>query len=192
MRHPRKAEVNMDEGEIRAEAERRKQRAKDLGLVEIIFQLYRDHVSHLDENFDHDRSSMPRSLTRVVRTRWSNQWDSVESIELFFGATSIRFVSNECNIPLPDGEVSTSRNILIIVDGKTDFDLRCRCSHDKFIGRKWYAESVEGFIEGPWVNTVKKFAEEVSSLCERRNSRLDQERQREELQKLKDKFGIEL
>lgn len=164
----------MNEAEIRTEVERRKQRAEDLGLPKTLFRLYVNHLKYLDNDFDHERSSMPRSLTKVVKTRLQHGTDSTESTELFFGETCIIFGFRERNTTMPDGETWTSGNLQISIDGRAVFDLYCNCTDVPYLGREWSAGAVEGFVEGPWIDEIKKFAQQVSSLDGQRNSRAEQ------------------
>ncbi len=180
----------MDEAEIRAQVEKRKQRAKDLGLPQGVFRLYENHLKYLDKDFDHENSSMPKSLTKVVKTRLHDGMNSTESTELFFGERCIVFVFRERNTTMPDGEIWTSGNLQISIDGKAVFDLACHCTDVRFLGREWSAADVEGFVEGPWIDEVKKFAQQVSSLYDQRNSKAKQESKRAELERLKNKFGL--
>jgi hypothetical protein len=100
------------------------------------------------------------------------------------------FLFRERNTTLPDGDISTSGEIQIKIDGKTVFELDCRCNEERYIGNVWKPGEIEGFIEGPWVNDVKQFAHQVSSLYGQQKDSWDKKRKEEELQNLKDKFGI--
>lgn len=121
----------MNESEIRAEVEKRKQRAKELRLDQIVFRLWRDHLRYLQEDFDHEQDSMPQSLTKVVRTKLSDRRRSGETIELLFGNTCMAFSFEEHNTTMPDGDIWISGNIRVSFAAKTVFDLRCRHIHDE-------------------------------------------------------------
>jgi hypothetical protein len=180
----------MNEAEIRAEVEKRKQRAQDLGLPQGLFRLYENHLKYLDKDFDHESSSMPKSLTKVVRNRLHDGMNSTESTELFFGEWCIVFVFRERNTTMPDGEISTWGNLLISIDSKVVFDLACHRKDDRYGECEWYAGDVEGFIEGPWVAEIGKFAQQVSSIYDQRKSEIDQRSKLAELERLKNNFGL--
>ena len=180
----------MNEAEIRAEVEKRKQRARDLRLDQIVFQLWHDHLKYLEENFDHEKCCMPKSLTKVVTRRQIASWDSKESVDLYLGDTCFTFAFEEHNTTMPDGDIWTSGHILVSCDANTVFDLHCTCTEDRWMGREWHPSEIEGFIEGPWVDQVKKFAQQVFSLYGQSQSRFKQEREENELRRLKSKFGI--
>lgn len=180
----------MSGADIRAEVEGRKQRAKDLRLDQIVFRLWNDYLRSLDEDFDHEQNCMPQSLTKVLRTEQTENWRSWKTIELFLPNTSITLTFEEYNTPMPDGDIWTSGHILVNYGAKTVFDLRCTCSDDIYIGREWDLSEVEGFIEGPWVEELTRFAQQVFSLHGQMKSRLKEERKEDQLQQLKSKFGI--
>ena len=180
----------MDDAQIRAEIEIRKQRAKDLGLPQAVFRLYEDHLKYLRDNFDHGKSGIPDSLTKVVRIKTNNHdWsEKSDSVELFFGEKCIIFVFKEHTSTFTD--YYTYGNLLIIVEGQEVFDLACHCRFVEEVGNEWSPGDVKGFIEGPWVADVQKFAEQVCSMAERRKGVVEQERKRQELERAKKKFGL--
>ena len=45
--------------QIRAEVDGRKQRARDLKIVENVFRLYRERLHYLKGDFSHDQNSTP-------------------------------------------------------------------------------------------------------------------------------------
>ena len=59
-----------------------------------------------------------------------------------------------------------------------------------FEGREWEPYRVEGFIEGPWGDAFKRIAAEVNDLYEKRSEKFAENRNREELDEPKKKFGL--
>jgi len=180
----------LNEAEIKAEIEQRKLRANELGVARVVFRLWDEHLKYLQPDFDHETKCMPKSLTKVARKSESDRWYSLETVELFFEERSISFTFYENRTALPDGEVFTSGDLIVKVEGKSVFDLRCSYEDVKYVGAKWSPGQIEGFIEGPWIDEVKKFEQQVSSLSGQRDKRLQSERAQSELNQLKEKFGL--
>jgi hypothetical protein len=180
----------MNESEIRAEIERRKQRANDLGLAKVVFRLWNEHLTYLKPDFDYETSCMPKSLTKVLRNSESDRGYSLETVELFFGDRCLKFTFYENRTHLPDGEIYTTGDIIIEIEGRSVFDLGCTCEDVRYMGTEWRAGEINGFIEGPWIEEVKKFEQQVAAISAERDKKLRSERSHSELDNLKSKFGL--
>jgi hypothetical protein len=180
----------LNESEIRAEIERRKQRAEELGLARVVFRLWNEHLIYLKPDFEYETSCMPKSLTKVIRNSESDRGYSLDTIELFFGDSCVKFTFYENRTHLPDGEICTTGDIIIEIDGKSVFDLGCTCEEVRYVGNEWRAGEIKGFIEGSWIEEVKRLEQQVSSLSAERDKKLQSERSQSEMEKLKTKFGL--
>jgi hypothetical protein len=172
---------------IKAEVEKRRERAQQLGLVNLVFSLYRDHLRFFKEDFKHEDGIVPQSVTKIVP---SNSRDGTDRTEVFFGESSFVFVFHERTTCMPDGEYWTTGTIEIKQNEQLLFALYCTSTEDRYMGREWKPFRVEAFLEGPWVDEIKRFAAEVQDLREKRNKTFADKRKQQELDELKKKFGL--
>jgi hypothetical protein len=179
-----------EEDQMRAEIEKRKQRARDLKIVDNVFKLYQEHLRHLNSDFDHDKNSMPSSVTRVVASSRRSRGDSVKKTEIVLAEKTYTFSFTESSMVMPDNEVWTSGQLAIESEGMQMLELRCSAEDERYVGRTWHVSDVTAFIEGAWVEEINRFAQQVFSLAGQRAAKFEDERKRKELEELKRKFGL--
>lgn len=177
-----------EETRILAEVERRRQRAKELGLLDLM-RLFLDHLTYLKKG--QNPEILPKSVTNVDVDDLRVSSDSdVKMRGISFGDRSYLFIFRENNDLDPGGEPYTTGHLLLVKDGQTVFDLYCLGEHKEWIGMVWKPFRVEAFIEGIWVQEIKLFSQEVLALAEQRRTQSQEETKIRQLEDLKKKFGL--
>jgi len=172
-----------DEDKIIAEVERRKQRARDLGLLKITFQFYREYAQHYPAWKDTQPEVVPRLITNIQEL----PEDGVE-----FRYQDVRYTlkwKEHSNI-MPDGELFLDATLSLLVNGNLVFEVNVDGEYKEYIGTVWKPFDVEAFIEGPWVFPFKAFAAEAEQLYTIACQRWEQKRRDEKTADLKSRFGI--
>jgi len=176
-----------EEEQIVAEVERRRKRAEELGLADLL-TLFCDHLEFLKEGLNPER--LPNYVTDVKVADIRLGHDLTQIREIFFEEKSYIFALKHNEGIDPGGEPDLTGHLLLIEDGKTLFDLYVLGEDQEWIGRVWKPFRVDAFIEGPWVQKVKTLAQEIFGLSDRRQKQSQAECKKKELENLKKKFGI--
>jgi hypothetical protein len=177
-----------EEERILAEVEIRRKRAEKLGLSDLL-TLFCDHLEYLKDGPNAER--LPKSVSNVRVSEIRSGRDLVQMREIFFGEKPYAFVFKQHQCVDPSGELDTIGHLLLLKDGQTLFDLSVLGSVEEWTGRVWTPSTVEAFIEGPWVEEIKRFAQEVFELSDQRQRQSQSEGKKKELEDLKKKFGIQ-
>ena len=176
-----------EEERIQAEVARRRERAAELGLYDLL-TLFCDHLAFLKDGPNPAR--VPESVTDVKATDITLGSDLIQSREIFFGEKSYLFAFKQKDDFDPSGEPYITANLVLINDGHTMFDLYYLGTDDQSIGRSWKPFRVEAFLEGPWVDEIKTLAQDMFNLREGRTKKSQSEHRKKELEDLKSKFGL--
>jgi hypothetical protein len=183
-----------DESEIRAEVERRKRRAHEVGVVKSVFRLFHERLGDLTPNTDYREYQLPDSVRNVVVTVLEQ---TGKSVEIFFEERSYKFSSSITAWPdltFEGGE--TIRSILRLRSGrKLLLELECSRTTPIFgreyiYGREPKVDEVLAFVEGPWVKEINIFASEVFSAVDQQEARMREGQKQRELQEMKKRFGL--
>lgn len=179
-----------EEEQIRVEVEKRKQRARDLKIIDNVFKLYREHLRYLKEDFNHERNCMPKSVIKVVVSSSRSRGDVVEQREIFLDDKAYSFGFRESRSIMPDGEEWRSARLEVRSAERSLLEIYCIAEEDEYMGTTWKVSDVTAFIEGPWVDEVNGFAQQVFSLAGQRSAKRQGENKQRELDDLKKKFGL--
>ena len=183
-----------DESEIRAEVERRKRRAHEVGVVKSVFRLFHERLGDFTPNTDYREYQLPDSVRNVVVTV-SEQ--TGKSVEIFFEERSYKFSSSITAWPdltFEGGE--TIRSILRLrSDRKLLLELECSRTTPIFgreyiYGRELRVDEVLAFVEGPWVQEINDFAGQVFNAEDLQKTKMREEQKQRELQEMKKRFGL--
>ena len=90
-----------DESEIRAEVERRKRRAHEVGVVKSVFRLFHERLGDFTPNADYCEYQLPDSVRNVAVTMSGK---TGKSVEIFFEERSYKFISEITAWPDPTSE----------------------------------------------------------------------------------------
>jgi hypothetical protein len=176
----------MDEAEIRAEIERRRQKAKDLKLREALWSLYRSHFKYIDKTLIKEPEIILPSVRESLR-------QSKDTSEFKVGGSDWSLSCTE-GTKERDGEgydstETTPMTIALSIDGKRVFEFEMTQSVTYGRDMPYFSErmrTVKGFIEGPWVQQIAELKAEMDAF--RRNV-WKQKNAPREAQKLKDDIG---
>ncbi len=176
-----------EEERIVAEVERRRKRAEELGLLDLLTLFY-NHLEFLKDGPNPER--LPETVTNVKVADIRSGRDSIQIREIFFGEKSYIFVFKWHDGVDPGGEPDTRGHLLLLKDSQTLFDLSVLGKDEEWTGRVWTPYIVEAFIEGVWVQEIKTFAQEIFDRHDEGQRQSQAERKKKELGDLKKKFGI--
>jgi hypothetical protein len=188
--HSEKNAAQTEIEQIRAEIEKRREHAENLGLLRLL-ELFDRHLVYAGEG---GRGTLPNYVTKVKATDAGEYLESIQTREVFFGEKSYMFIFK------PNKEVGyrydnsrDSGRLLLMKDGEVLFDLEC-IEFDNEYESGWAPHRVEVFIEGPWVQEILAFMQDVFALEAERKRRWRADAQEKELQEArrrKKKFGLE-
>jgi hypothetical protein len=176
-----------EEERILAEVERRRRRAKELGLFDLL-TLFRDHLEFLEDGPNHER--LPKSVTDVKAVDTESGKDSIKVREIWFGGSSYIFSFRERYDTFDSGELYLTSHLVLVRAGQTLLDLSYSGKVEEWTGTVWEPRGVEAFIEGDWVQDIEMLRQDVLDLASQRRGRARAETKKQELEELKRKFGL--
>ncbi len=175
-----------EEEKIRAAVKERKQRAKELGIVATVFELFDKNLRHFSSN--PDSPYLPEGA-KVVRDEKSKDletfilhWEDKQFTFLWFSRRS------EC---FDDGRWVGILSLRVAGEKVLEFD--CVCKPDKDGTAEWKVSNssdVEAFIEGSWVEEITRFASTVKKIEEQIIAEFNEAEKVKELSDLKKRFGV--
>jgi len=181
--------MSMTPEEIRAEVERRKQRARDLGIREILWHLEKQLKSYRLWLRDE-----PQFAARLI----------YPGIELSDDEARFSIGQSTCQLTYRKGRVSsedfggdtfeTTRGILTLrVNGESVFECEVsetvQYAHDAPLFSD-HVGSIEGFIEGPWVTELPDFMQKVAAQEKLAWKERNAPREAKEAEELRKRFGL--
>ena len=128
----------MDEKQIFAEVERRKQRARSLGLVDLVFKLYFEEIRHCAAWSQSSPDSVHpdfQSATEIPK-RTLKGVQSLEGVEMPIEGSTFVFAFDSRTTTMPDGEFCYFGTLLLTIDGQGVFGIDCHGSYDDYLGLK--------------------------------------------------------
>ena len=171
-----------DVDSIRGEAERRKQRAWQLGLPEITTRFYRDLVRFYPA-WQHNRPEIVPQLISEIRKVGE------DAVEFGYRDHLYSLTWKEQSTPLPGGDEYVSSTLSLLMDGSRVLEIYL-CGEPKECGTEWRPNDVLAFIEGPWVASFKAVVAEGERLHGLSRQRSEEERRSREAEDLRLRFGI--
>jgi hypothetical protein len=181
---------------IYAEVKRRKDRAKELGVPESMWDLF-ENVKYFPSYSRNDpvgyQKFVPNFVTSIQEPEKNQIRFEYNGVNYFFSWSTKRvesFSSYSDDIHREDGR------LILRVDNERVFELTLRgeqdLSGDDWVPPEWRLREIEAFIEGPWVETLQELNSRI--IQHRRDvHEADAKKRREEPAKLvdlKDRFGI--
>ena len=180
----------MDEAETRAEIERRRKRAIDLGLRETAWNLYHSQFQYMDDYLRKE----PETILPEVK----------DSLKRSGNLTEFRFKDANYGLECVTGKVegsgrgfdSTERTpmtITISVEGKRVFEFELKKTVTYGEDMPYFHESmgnVKAFIDGPWVEQVSELLKAMRShqqdIQKKKNAPREAQRLKEDMKR----FGL--
>lgn len=184
-----------DENSIDAEIAKRKQRARDLKIVDNVFKLYQEQLRYLTGDFaggenSRDQKRLPGTVSGVSKHSSREGIDKVQTFDISLGEYGYSFFFKEHDTEMPDGKVITFGRLGIQSKETLVLEIKCICQEEKYGGTKWAVSDISAFIEGQWVEIVNEFAEQTFSLVAERVAKAQEERRLKELEEQRKKFGL--
>ena len=170
-----------------AEVERRRKRAKELGLFDLL-TLFRDHLEFLEGGPNHE--TLPKSVTDVKVLDTESGKDSIKVREILFESRSYIFSFREKYDTFDSGDLCLTGHLTLVREGQTLLDLSYSGEVELYLGAVWTPYEVEAFIEGDWVQDIEMFKQDVLDLAAQRQRRSRAEAKKHQLEDLKSKFGL--
>ncbi len=184
-----------DESEIRAEVERRKRRAKEVGIVDIVFRLFEERLRDLKAKVDYREHHLPDSVKNVIVATRQGKYVPY-SIEVVIDERPFKFVFVEFPPVGEDEDGQTIKSKLRLRSGR-ELLLELECSRttpifgtEYIFGRDLRVDQVLAFVEGTWVQEIKDFAHHVFDAEDQHKAKLRQEQRQRELEDMKKRFGL--
>jgi hypothetical protein len=160
---------------VRAEAEQRKQRARQLGLPELTTRFYRDLARFYPAWRDNNPAMVPQMITDIREV-------SKDTVEFQDRDHRYSLAWKEWSGSYPDGDVFFSGALSLLVDENRVLEIHL--DGDEY--SQWLPKDVHAFIEGPWVSSFKAVVAEG----ERLRQQSEEERRQREAEELRSRFGI--
>lgn len=179
-----------EEARILAEVERRKERARQSGVITSAFHLFRNDLRHYEAwvrncpELVHPEIRINDKNRTVVRGDWS------ERIEVTIRGNRYVFTFLEITTSMPDGEPFTYGRLTVDFQGHKVMAIDCTCEEDEPDAKTWTPGDVSAFIEGIWVEELNFIFADVTQLHHERNRRAQEEARKQELTDLKKNFGL--
>ena len=180
----------MEPDEIRAEIERRKKRARDLKIREVLWSLYHSHLCHYETLIQKDPELLCAEVSESIKT-------SGKSVEFSLRQSIYRIVYTEGpkvrRETLGRGELFGESIVPAILDLSVDdqrvfkFEIR-RSTRYLDEGLAWNDDmgDITWFIEGPWVQELPELLKRIraheKSVRDRRSA--------PKLEAMKKRFGL--
>lgn len=179
-----------EEARILEEVERRKQRARDSGVITSAFNLFRNDLLHY-EGWIKNRPDLVHPEIRINdKKRAVTRGDWSECIEATIRGNRYVFTFREITTHMPDGEPFTYGQLQVDFQGRRVMAIDCTCEQGESVTRMWTPGDVSAFIEGLWVDELNLVFADVTRLHEERNRRALEEARKQELTNLKKNFGL--
>ena len=182
----------MEPDEIRAEVQRRKKRAEDLGIREVLRAL----IKHRD----HYRAWLKDDPKYAARAIYPDMTLSGSEIRFSVGPTTFQLMNDEERLPSDDWDSRGNSNcdhsretVTLKVNGEEVFEFTVDKSTywDQF-GPSYHEHFGEifRFIEGPWVTEIGEFVLKAQAHSATAWRERNAPREAEEAEKLRKRFGI--
>jgi hypothetical protein len=182
----------VDEKQILAEVERRKQRARDLGLVDVVFKLYFDGIKHYAAWSKSSPEAVHPDFRSAVATpqRTLKGLESFQGVELCIEESKFVFAFESHITTMPDGEDCHFGTVSLTVDGQDVFGINCHGDYDEYVGVEWKPYDIDGFIEGPWIGPLTRASKKIVDWKEKYRKESERRRNRDKAAELRKKFGL--
>jgi hypothetical protein len=182
---------------IYQEIEKKKEKARQLGLPEMMVKLYHDYsLKHFPSWITN--SSVKELQEFIQSAKYVGKKGFEDStIDIVFKNKTFRFKYKEDMVSPPDGDFFYSGDLDLIIDGQKVLSVGM-FGHPNEAGGDWSAHDVEAFLEGDWINGFKELYSAVEKWDKDESEKFDRqfhylggkEETDEAVDKLKKDFGM--
>jgi hypothetical protein len=178
--------VQSEEQRILEEVKKRKERARQTGAITSAFNLYRDELRHYDAWAKNCPHLLHPEIEVTQKLQASGPSASDELIDATIRGNDYFFKFRERSTYLPDHELYVHGYLDVDFQGQRVMTIDCGTDDDGH----WYTGDVSAFIEGPWIDELNAVFADVRRLHQEDNKLLQEQRRKEEIEKLKKNFGL--
>ena len=172
----------MDNEQTRKEIDRRKQVARSKGVMEL-GKLYYSKLRFFPNWIKHQDGYVASLVTSAIEEQ--DKESKTVTTKLTVKNKEFVFIFKRNSFYTPDGELNNHRDLELLVDGKEVLALSmAETQYDYY--SEGAAFDIDAFIDGEWLKELQEL--EKSLTDEEQKARKNRENQ--ELQKQKSKFGI--
>lgn len=148
---------------IYAEVEKRRERAKKLGVPELITKEYHDHIKYYPSwiKDNKNRESVYPLITDAVKLKpekSDEEDDGKERIKITLNGKNYIFSYKEHSFTLPDDEWCNTGDLELYQENKKVLSLSISIEYEKIVGSIFHPSEIKAFIEGDWINDFKDLA----------------------------------
>ena len=196
--------MDMQEGEIyriQKEAERLKEKARELMLPELFTRLYHTKICYYPRwiSDEQRRKSVCSLITNATQsTEQTEHGEKIDKIKITLKDKEYTFTFRKYNFDTPDGEMHTNGELKLYYNDKKiltmtmGFYYQNFDTYDSSLINGWHFPSdVNSFVDGDWVSDFRELARKIRAEDEERNQQEERLNDVRQAKKLKEDFGIE-
>ena len=145
-----------EEDRILAEVDKRKDRAADLGIEELVSKVYKEieHYPSWMNDKDHRVEIAPSITSAIDPGRENRDSKSWKRVKIVLKEKEYIFAFEEHGIDLPDGDYQTHGILELYTSDKKVAAINMARSDDEY-STEWSPFDTKAFIEGPWIKDFK-------------------------------------
>lgn len=179
-----------EEQRIFDEVNKRKARARQSGVIETAFKLYRDDLPYYDAWAKNCPEVLHPQIRVVDVIETPGKDESAVRVDALIRDHRYTFTFRDSTTFMPDGEPHGWGALDVDFEGQRVMTIDCGCQYDQYIGTTWHTIDVSSFIEGPWVSELNQVYAEVARLHQDRDKLNEERAKKQKLQELKKNFGL--
>ena len=178
--------VGDTEVEIIAAVMKRKEYARESGVITSAFALYERNLRYYEVWAKNRPRLLHPAIKLINKTEIHGRDEETERIDALIRGHRYVFTFRQETTVMPDRDKSTRGYLDLDFQGRRVMTIVCDCRDHKYAGRIWSAGDVSAFIKGPWIAELNEVFDEITIL-----DKLARERPRKAgLEELKKKFGL--
>ena len=165
-------------------------RLVNLLFYEINHRRYRYQVEGITKKqIEEEAMFIPQSIRSVTEISSTSPKNALPKEAMFLENKyigAVRFLNNNNNyiLALAQEDLSESKETHLFFNNKLVFSCR------RIVGGFFVKDEIDAFIDGKWVNDIKKLALEAEELQMKRNKFFNRKNRNLEINKIKKNFGI--
>lgn len=157
--------------------------AENKKVKELIGNLYFNKIKYFPHWIKNNREYIPSSISAATERKEKDE----KITEITLNDKNYKFTFKESSFSTPDGEHHTHGLLQLFEKDKKVFATNCSLDYDDY-GSGWSTFSVEGFIDGDWIENFNLLKAEIESNDKEKEIRRAEDPEKTE--KLKSDFGI--
>jgi len=187
---PLNANPTKDEIKIFKEVAKRRKRATDLGLPEMISKLYSDKIEFYPSwiTIEANREHVCSLVTSAEKIKAAGQ-DEKDKIKIILKGREYSFEYSKDHFSLPDGDSSSTGDLILYFGNKKVFHVSMSIDFNEY-GSTMSNFKPEAFVEGDWVKDFQELSQRIPIEEKERETREAEKEMPESVKKLKEDFGI--